>query len=279
MKIDVIIPTYNRSSLLERAISSVLNQSYQRFHLYIVDDGSTDDTSLILEKYKSHPLVSILSQENAGVSSARNHAARVSQNDWLSFLDSDDEWMPKKLEHQVRFLQSHPQIEFLHTEEQWIRNGVRVNPKMKHRKSGEDLFKRSLEFCLISPSTVMMKKELFFKYDGFDESMTVCEDYDLWNKILAFHEVGFMSDAFTKKYGGHEDQLSTNFVAMDYLRIKSLIKLLSMTALAKDKKELVINEIQKKGVLLLKGYQKHQNLERYEEVLQMIENKDFKLTP
>ena len=265
MFVDVIIPTFNRADCLERAIQSVLKQTYNNFKLYIVDDGSTDQTREILKAYANDPRVRILKQVNKGVSSARNLAAINSNSPWISFLDSDDEWLPNKLEKQINFLKINTTCLFLHSEEIWIRNGVRVNPKIKHNKNSIDLFKRSLEFCLISPSTVIMKRDLFLKYGQFDEEFIVCEDYDLWIQILAFEEIGFLPEFVTKKYGGHADQLSTKFVAMDYWRIKSMIKLLNKN-IDLAKKDLIVNEIKKKLPILLKGYEKHQNFELHQEV-------------
>jgi glycosyltransferase involved in cell wall biosynthesis len=272
MFVDVIIPTFNRAKTLDRAIQSVLNQTYKNYKLLIVDDGSTDNTQELLSRYSVHPMITILKQTNQGVSAARNLGVRNSNSPWISFLDSDDEWLPHKLEKQILFFTQSPKCHFLHSEEIWIRNGVRVNPKLKHNKGSQDLFKRSLEFCLISPSTVIMKRDLFIQYGPFDESFTVCEDYDLWLKILAFEDVGFLPDFVTHKYGGHADQLSTQFVAMDYWRLKSLINLLNVVK-NQSHREMILLEIQKKAPLLLKGYQKHQNAERFEEVSMMV--KDF----
>lgn len=269
MFVDVIIPTFNRAEYLERSIQSVLNQTYKNFKLYIVDDGSTDKTSEVLRVFEDDLRVSILKQVNKGVSSARNLAVANSSSPWISFLDSDDEWLPNKLEKQFNFLKINSTCRFLHSEEIWIRNGVRVNPKIKHNKNSIDLFKRSLEFCLISPSTVVMKRDLFLEHGEFDETFIVCEDYDLWIQILAFEEIGFLPEFVTKKYGGHADQLSTKFVAMDYWRIKSMIKLLNRN-IDQVKKDLVMEEIKKKLPILLKGYEKHQNLEHHKEVSEWV---------
>ena len=115
MKISVIIPTYNRSYCLERAIESVLSQSYKNFDLWIVDDGSTDETQELLKKYCDHPQVHLLKTENRGVSAARNYAAKLSDGQWLSFLDSDDEWLKDKLQKQVDFLEANPEYEVCYT--------------------------------------------------------------------------------------------------------------------------------------------------------------------
>lgn len=271
MHIDVIVPTFNRQSVLERAILSVLNQTHQDFLLHVVDDGSNDETHLILSKYQTHPKVKIHTKENGGVSSARNFAVKHSSAQWISFLDSDDEWLPGKLEAQVRFLKAHPDISFIHTEEIWVRNGVRVNPKVKHQKSSENLFYRSLDFCLISPSTVMMKRETFLKHGGFNEEFTVCEDYDLWLKVLLEENVGFISDAHTVKYGGHDDQLSTQFVAMDYWRIKSLCSLYQNAKLNEEQKKSITEVLKKKGEILLKGYIKYQNEKAHDEIKGLLD--------
>lgn len=268
MHIDVIIPTYNRAKVLERAILSVLKQTYKNFTLYVVDDGSTDETACLLEKYKDQ--IILLSQSNKGVSSARNLAAFKGSGDWIAFLDSDDEWIHQKLERQINAVANSPELRFFHTEEIWVRNGVRVNPKVKHQKHGADLLVRSLDFCLISPSTSLVRRDLFLEHGGFDEDFTVCEDYDLWLKILTKEEIGFLPEALTIKYGGHLDQLSLQFVAMDYWRIKSLARLYKAAHVKDEIKDKIKEVLLKKSKILLKGYVKHQNNKAYEEITALL---------
>ena len=271
MQIDVIVPTYNRAAVVCNAVDSILVQTYKNFEIYIVDDGSNDQTLKALEKYNSHSNIHILSQANSGVSSARNLAVSKSKNEWISFLDSDDVWLPNKLEVQVDFLSKYPHLRFLNNDEIWVRNGVRVNPKTKHLKSNDNIFQRSLDFCIISPSTVMMKRDLFLECGGFDESFIVCEDYDLWLKILSFEEIGFCNEHVTIKHGGHEDQLSTQFVAMDYWRIKSLVRLYkNQPSLNEEQKEQIKNVLMKKSKILLSGYLKHQKLDAFDEIKGML---------
>ena len=270
--IDVIIPCFNRASVLERAVNSVLTQTFQDFSLFIVDDGSSDDTQNILWTFKTHPKVTVLKQDNRGVSAARNLGVKNSNSPWISFLDSDDEWLPTKLEVQVKEIKKNPSTRFIHSNEIWIRNGVRVNAPEKFDKSNHDIFKRSLEFCLISPSTVILKRELFEERGHFDESFTVCEDYDLWLKILAREDVTFISDFLVKKYGGHADQLSTKFPAMDYWRIRSMIGLSRTLDLDPEKKKLICEEINRKAPVLLKGYLKHGQQDRFNEISELIKS-------
>lgn len=269
MNITVIIPTYNRLEYLKRSVNSVLNQTYKNFELIVVDDGSTDGSSEFIISL-NHPHVKLIQQNNLGVSAARNAGIKVASFEWIAFLDSDDEWLPQKLKTQIDFINMNPHLEFVHSNEIWIRNGKRVNPPLRFDKSNNEIFKRSLEMCLISPSTVVAKKSLLERHELFDESFEICEDYDLWLKILAYQEVGFVSENLITKYGGHEDQLSTKYPAMDYWRIRSLVNLFK-TDIDQDKKKLIQEELQKKVPILLSGYLKHENLEKHDEIKKMIE--------
>lgn len=262
-KFSVIIPTFNRAQTLTRAIESVLSQTYKNFELIIVDDGSTDSTQDILNNY---PQIKVIKQENQGVSHARNTGVKEARAGWVCFLDSDDEWLENKLELQAIFSEENPNINCIHGEEIWIRNGVRVNQKQKHQKEGGNQFLASLKVCFISPSTVCLTKAVLFEFGGFREDFEVCEDYDLWAKLTAKYEIGFIGTPLIKKYGGHVDQLSTKFVAMDYWRIKSIDWVLKNSDLSQEQKQGAITILLKKCRILLKGYQKHNNLKNFSEI-------------
>ncbi len=268
---SVIIPVYNRAEYIGRAIESVLNQTYCNYKIYIIDDGSTDNTKEIVDKYlKQYPeKINYLYQKNKGVSSARNTGIRNSGGEWLAFLDSDDEWLKDKLEKQVDFIIKNPEIPIVHGEEIWIRNGVRVNQKNKHKKSGGRIFLNSLPLCLISPSAVLLRRSELLSCGMFNEEYLVCEDYDLWLKMTSLYEVGFIETPIIKKYGGHDDQLSHKFKAMDYWRIKSLDFILKIRELSALETYAVKQEIVTKSKILLNGYLKHNNLENYDEVLKI----------
>jgi len=254
---SIIIPTFNRSSVIERAIESVLNQSFTDFELIIVDDGSTDETKTLLNKYENR--IQYIYQENKGVSAARNLGVKEAKGKWLAFLDSDDEWLNKKLELQNKYIENNPGIKIVHGNEIWIRNGVRVNQMKKHAKGGGDQFIRSLDLCLISPSTVALRKDLYCELGGFREDFVVCEDYDLWLKITHQYEVGFIEEDLIKKYGGHEDQLSRQFYGMDLWRVKSIVSLLKESSLEINQRETALKVLNKKMKVLEKGALKHQN--------------------
>ncbi len=260
--VSVIIPTFNRAQLLPRAIESVLGQDYKEIELIIIDDGSTDDTQELLENY---PKIKILRTSNQGISKARNLGIKVSRGEWICFLDSDDMWLPSKLSSQVKYAQQFPHLKLIHTNELWVRNGVRVNQMKKHQKAGGFIFEKCLPLCLISPSTVMIHRSVFSKIGDFDPEMTVCEDYDLWLRITKDYEIGYIEEALIQKYGGHEDQLSKKYKAMDYYRVKSLVNIYNSN-LSVQQKILVKEQILKKCEILLRGYKKHNNLENYNEV-------------
>ena len=245
MKISVIIPTYNRRHTLERAIDSVLSQTFKPFEIIIVDDGSEDGTSYWVQE--AYPSIKYIYQSNNGVSSARNKGIISSRGSWIALLDSDDEWMPEKLEDQVIFINENPGSLFCHTNEIWIRNGVRVNQMKKHKKYGGDIFKYCLDMCRISPSSSLIKKEVFEDVGLFDESLTVCEDYDLWLRITANYTILFLDRPLINKYGGHADQLSRVPEGIEQYRIQSLEKILSMSILDQDQflsaKDMLIHKL------------------------------------
>ncbi|OIQ20710.1 MAG: hypothetical protein BM556_01865 [Bacteriovorax sp. MedPE-SWde] len=271
MLISVIIPTFNRSDFVIKAIESVLTQSYKDFELIIVDDGSTDDTQERLSSYIAEGVVSVFKTENRGVSAARNFGLSQAKGEWVAFLDSDDIWHPNKLEVQAKYIQDHPKFELVHGEELWIRNGKRINPKKKFQKSGGDIFSKCLDFCVISPSVAIMKKSLLESFGGFREDFIVCEDYDLWLKVTSRQEVGYISEALVSKMGGHSDQLSTKFFAMDYWRIKSLGDILNKGHLNQERLIEVASMIEKKGSVLITGYLKHDNLKDLHEIKTIVE--------
>ena len=206
--VSVIIPTHNRAPLLERALASVAGQSYKNYEVIVVDDGSIDETAQILERWLGKINLKSLRQTQQGVSAARNRGVQASRGEWLAFLDSDDEWLPEKLELQISYASRNPDISLIHTEEMWIRHGVRVNPGKKYQKIGGWIFPQALELCCISPSTVLIKKDYFLKFKGFREDYPVCEDYHLWLKMTSAEPVGVIETPVVKKYAGHGDHLA-----------------------------------------------------------------------
>ena len=224
-EIATIIPTFNRKHTLQRAIDSVYGQKYNSTEIIVVDDGSTDGTDKWIKK--KYPKIILLSQLNSGVSSARNLGIKAARSEWIALLDSDDEWIPEKLQEQVRFIESNPENLCCHTNEIWIRNGVQVNQLKKHQKYGGNIFFKSLDMCRISPSSILFHKSILDKTGYFDESFTICEDYDLWLRISAKYPILYLDIPLIKKYGGHEDQLSKVSDGIEKYRIDVLEKLIN----------------------------------------------------
>lgn len=264
--ISVVIPTYNRADCLERSIRSVLTQTFHDFELIVVDDGSTDETPAILRKF-AHALRPLF-QPHRGVSAARNRGIREARGRLLAFLDSDDEWLPEKLSRQVALFNPERPLFICHTNEIWMRNGTLVPQKAIHRKQGGAFFPRALARCLISPSSVMLSRELLDQVGWFDESLPAAEDYDLWLRITAFHEVMFVPEPLIIKYGDREDQLSRIIPAIDRFRIRAIEKILADPRLRPDYRAAAVREIIRKCRIVAHGCTKRgkeQEAEAYRE--------------
>lgn len=259
ISVSVVIPTFNREARLSAAIRSVLNQSLTPSEIIVVDDGSTDATENIIKSFSE---VRYIHQENQGVSQARNHGIRLAEHEWIAFLDSDDEWLPRKLERQWRALDSQPQYRFCHTDEIWIRNGKRVNPMKKHAKYGGFIFNQCLPLCVISPSSVLMHRSLFELYGTFDPALPVCEDYDLWLRICARLPVLYVDDALVLKFGGHEDQLSRAHWGMDRFRIQALENLIRNCVLDEDALAAAVSTLCYKIDIYVNGALKRKKLDQ-----------------
>ena len=250
--VSVIIPTFNRAYCLAETIHSVFTQ--RSFELIVVDDGSTDDTQKVLQNFPDTRTIHLT--ENRGVSYARNRGIEEARGSLISFLDSDDLWEEGKLEAQVKWMQGHPDCQAVYTDEKWIRNGVRVNQMNKHQKYSGDIFKQCLPLCIVSPSSVMLRKSLLDEVGIFDESMPVCEDYDLWLRIAIRYPFKFLSDKLIVKRGGHEDQLSRKFWGMDRWRVYALEKLLRGDDLNPEQRGWVTEMLIEKSGVLIQGFAK-----------------------
>ena len=257
--VTVILPTWNRVKWLKTSIESVLSQTFQDFELIVVDDASTDSTGKILESY-SGKIKTILLPENLGVSAARNTAIVQSDSNWIAFVDSDDYWHAKKLEKQIKQTRLCPEYQIHFTDEIWIRNGVRVNPKNKHRKRKGWIFKPSLALCLMAPSTVMLHRELLERHGMFDDSLPVCEDYDLWLRLTAYRPVVLLNEKLMTRHGGHSDQLSRKPWGIDRFRVQSLQKILSQENLSPGDRTAATQMLRKKCKILIKGFRNRGNM-------------------
>ncbi len=255
---SAVIPAYNRKDRIQPTIESVLNQSVLPREIIVVDDGSTDGTSEFIKS--TFPDVKVVTQANQGVSAARNRGIMEAKGEWVAFLDSDDEWLPSKLEIQSSWLRNHPDIKICHCDEIWIRNQVRVNPGKRHKKQGGWIYLNCLPLCVISPSAVVINQEIFDEVGVFDECLPACEDYELWLRITPKFEVGYVDRQLLVKHGGHSDQLSKAYAGMDRFRITALVKSLEQGVLSSAQRKSTIETLINKTEIYLKGARKRGKL-------------------
>ena len=260
MNISVVIPTYNRRCSVQSAIQSVIDQSLKADEIIVVDDGSDDSTGEVLRK--EFPLVKLIRQDNAGVSAARNHGIREAAGEWIGFLDSDDLWHQDKLFRQVTALRRNCDYQACHCDEIWIRNGKRVNPMNKHAKPEGWIFKNCLARCCVSPSAVLVRKDLLESAGLFDENLPACEDYDLWLRIFSRVPILLVAEKLVTKFGGHDDQLSRKHWGMDRFRVRSLVNLLDGGQLNSEFQRLAIVALNEKLSILINGCDKRGNTQQ-----------------
>jgi glycosyltransferase involved in cell wall biosynthesis len=253
--VSVIIPTHNRAWILAEAVDSVLAQSFTDYELLVVDDGSTDGTAALLAGYG--PRLRMEGQSHQGVSAARNRGISRARGELLAFLDSDDLWLPDKLQRQVDFMASRPAALICQTGEVWIRRGVRVNPARHQRKLSGMIFEPSLALCLVSPSAVMARRALFEQVGTFDENLPACEDYDLWLRVSARFPVHLLDETLVVKRGGHPDQLSRAW-GLDRYRIRALAKILESGALTVGQRRAAAATLERKCRIYAAGCRKRQ---------------------
>ena len=250
--VSVIIPTFNRGYCVAESIRSVLAQG--ELELIVVNDGSKDATAKELASFPNIQVINLA--ENHGVSYARNKGLERARGALICFLDSDDLWEEGKLKAQVQWMQLHPECMAVYTDEIWIRNGVRVNQMKKHQKYSGDIFRQSLPLCIVSPSSVLLRKSVLDEVGGFDELMPVCEDYDLWLRIAARYPFKFLREKLILKRGGHKDQLSRKYWGMDRWRVYALDKLLRGAELNMQQRERVTEMLINKSSILIQGFEK-----------------------
>ncbi|PMP63400.1 MAG: glycosyl transferase [Caldimicrobium thiodismutans] len=268
--VSVIIPTYNRDYILEGAIKSVLKQTYKPIELIVVDDGSKDQTPFIVKRY---PLKYVRLPKNFGVSFARNRGILKSKGELIAFLDSDDEFLPQKIEKQVDFFLKNLQCKVLQTEELWYKGEKRLNPKKHHAKAEGFFLDRAVKLCVVSISTVMLKREVFHELGLFDEEFPVCEDYEYWLRVALHLPVYLLKEPLVVKHGGRKDQLSER-KGLDFYRIKALLKTFRnyYPRLSEEEKLLILAEAKRKTQIFSKGALKHGNLKALFELSKMWSN-------
>lgn len=197
ISVSVIVPAFNAENTIEETINSILNQSNimkYNLEIIVVDDGSSDGTLLICENFGDK--IVLIQQNNQGVSVARNKAANIAKHEWLAFLDSDDIWLPNKLDLQFQEMSGYEwsitdSFYFGHNQDGTVK---RSDLSTIHK---EPTFDSLLNENFITTSTVIIKKELFMKHGGFDISLHALEDWDLWLKVLYDSKIKYIAHPLT----------------------------------------------------------------------------------
>ena len=205
-KVSVVIPTYNRAHLICETIDSILAQTYKDYEIIVVDDGSTDNTQEVLKRYGDK--VRYFYQQNQGQASAWNFAVRQSSGEYIALLDSDDLWLPQKLEWQTEVLDKNPEIGFVCSEIYAFReNGTIAH--WKKEKSKKENFESMFEGNFIINPTVLMRKRCFEDVGGFDVKLRTTQDYDLWLRLTRKYKFLYMNIPLVK-YRLHSQNLHKN---------------------------------------------------------------------
>jgi glycosyltransferase involved in cell wall biosynthesis len=264
MSVAVVIPVFNREEELLRAVDSLRNQTWLPTEWIVVDDGSDHGAVNHRSLIENAGGLFLPLPENVGVAGARNAGVAASSSDWIAFLDSDDEWHPRKLELQLAWHSQHPEVRISQVQEQWVRSGKPVRKPSGWEQRGGDLFEIALRQCVIGPSCVLIRRDLWKEVGGFDERFRVCEDYELWLRITRKEKIGLVEDGpLVTKHAGHQDQLSFTTPALDRFRILALLKLLGGGELHEVEHSQVTTMIREKAEIVAQGAEKRGDLSRF----------------
>lgn len=214
-EVSVIIPVFNCEKYLSESIGSVIFQTYKNWEIIVVDDGSIDRSSKILDRYKNllSSKIKVIVQERKGPSTARNRAISASSGEYIAFLDCDDIWLPEKLEKQIEFLEQERRTGLLYSD-CYIINGSTENRYSSVTKPHRGwTFNRLLDKNFIPTSTVVIKKQVLDEIGLFDLDLWISQDYDLWLRIARTYRVDFIDQPLTR-YRVHDLGISRNVDVM-----------------------------------------------------------------
>lgn len=235
--VSVIIPVYNRPRLATEAVRSVLLQSYPRLECILVDDGSSEAPEEACRLFGADPRFRYLPIEHIGMPGAvRNRGVEAAGYGLLAFLDSDDLWLPRKLELQVEVFQAgegglvrekpsqalEGAAPLVHSREIWLRGEKIISQKGQRFQRRGDVFGEALKKCMIGPSTVLMRRDVYEQLGGFPEDLEIAEDYELWLRLTALYPVEFVEEPLIVKRAGHGQQLSEKYGHIELFRLKGL---------------------------------------------------------
>lgn len=200
--VSVIIPTYNRAHLVGRAIGSVLNQTYQDFELIVVDDGSTDNTEEVVKSIKDPRIRYTRHDQNRGGSAARNSGIKMARGEYIAFQDSDDEWLPEKLEKQMRVFENAPaEVGVVYTGF-WRIEGEKKTyiPSDKITRKEGNIHGQLLKGNFVTTQATVVKRECFKKAGMFDEHLPRFQDWELFIRISKYYDFKCIDEPLVISY-------------------------------------------------------------------------------
>jgi glycosyltransferase involved in cell wall biosynthesis len=217
--ISVIIPVWNRASEVCHAIDSALAQTLPPFEVIVVDDGSTDETLEVLARYRDR--IRALRQDNQGVAAARNAGIAVARGDLLAFLDSDDVWLPRKLELQAARIEADPGLGLVHCGGDFEGTGVNLNGM--EGSVASEILRLDRSVILAHGSGVMVPRRVAEEVGGFDARMRVSEDWDFCYRVASRYRIGFVAEALVL-HARHPTGLQNDIVRMEHGMLLALEK-------------------------------------------------------
>ncbi|MEW5806019.1 MAG: glycosyltransferase [Acidobacteriota bacterium] len=225
--VSVIVPTYNYARFLDPCLESIFAQTYGDFEVIVVDDGSTDDTVEVLRKYEDR--IRYIYQENMGLSAARNTGIKVSTGKYLAFLDSDDIWLPLKLEAQLRVISEDSDVGIVFSDARAFdgKNVLRESILKEERICTGHCFRRLFMGNFLVMPTVMIRKKCLDEVGLFDETLTAVEDYDLWLRISAHYKIGYV-DMMLAMYRVHPSNMSRDYCRLLDNEIRVIRKIVEL---------------------------------------------------
>lgn len=196
--VSVVIPTFNRAHLIARSLRSVLAQTFTAYEVLVVDDGSSDNTEAVVRSLDD-ARIRYFWQENGGTSAARNRGMREARGEFIAFLDSDDEWLPEKLELQVAHFRALPdRVGLINAGAQTLTDGAAPETFIPNQSG--NLHRQLLERNVLHAGTVMIRKSVVERVGYFDERLPAIEDYDYWVRISACYEIDFVPVPLMRYY-------------------------------------------------------------------------------
>ncbi len=222
--VSVIIPTYNRSAVISKAIESVIAQTYEPVEIIIVDDGSTDNTEDKLADYAGK--IKYLYKKNGGCSSARNLGIKEANGEYVAFLDSDDAWYPQKLEKQVEKLSQNKDYGMVFSEIELIdedNEHISYSKWRNNIKKDGDILLDFLKNPAITCSCLLVRKDVLSEVGFFDEQLSTGEDIDMVFRICSKYKAMLIDEPLVR-YKKGKDSLSNNLFTKNRLKAIEKIK-------------------------------------------------------